>query len=271
MGSFFGIDLVTLVKAVGLLGLYAIVFAESGLLIGFFLPGDSLLFTAGFLASQGYLNIWFLSIGCFIAAALGDSLGYTFGVRVGRRIFRRQQSFLFNPKHLERAERFYEAYGPKTIVLARFLPVIRTFAPILAGVGRMRYPVFLRYNLIGALIWGAGMPWAGYLLGRYVPGVDRFLIPIVTVVIIVSMIPSFVTFLREPERRAWLALKFRAEMRRPAVRISVGVFLVAFGFVALLLPLFPFAWMGFIGLELLGLRTMFLGKIRAFQARLRRH
>src|SRR3989344_2568779 len=135
----FPIDLTVLIKAVGLLGLFGIVFAESGLFVGFFLPGDSLLFTAGFLASQGFLNIWIFAPLAFIAAFLGGNFGYAFGRRVGPAIFTRERSLFFHKEYLERARIFYEAHGGKAIVLARFLPVIRTFAPILAGVGRMRW------------------------------------------------------------------------------------------------------------------------------------
>src|SRR3989344_2440518 len=136
-------DLVTIIKTAGYAGIAFIVFAETGLFIGFFLPGDSLLFTAGFLASQGYLNIIILILFSFAGAVLGDSFGYYFGRRVGPAIFTRQDSLLLDREHINRAQRFYEKYGAKTIILARFVPVVRTFAPILAGVGSMRYPVFL--------------------------------------------------------------------------------------------------------------------------------
>lgn len=210
MEALLGIDLISLIKAVGYLGVFAIIFAESGLLIGFFLPGDSLLFTAGFLASQGFLDIWFLAIGCFIAAAAGDSVGYAFGYRIGPRIFQREESLFFNPKNLERAQRFYEMHGGKAIVLARFLPFIRTFAPILAGVGAMRYPTFLFYNIFGAAIWALGVPFAGYFLGRLVPGVDRYLVPIVIAVIILSALPSFYHVLKNGEHRRYVWRSIRS-------------------------------------------------------------
>lgn len=190
-------DTSALIEAVGLAGLFFIVFAESGLLIGFFLPGDSLLFTAGFLASQGFANIWTLIIGCFLAAVLGDNAGYAFGKRVGSRIFKREQSLLFKPENLERARRFYAVYGGKTIVVARFLPVIRTFAPILAGVGVMPYSIFLFYNLLGGALWAIGLPLGGYFLGSAIPGADRYIIPIVLIIIIVSALPGGIQFLRE--------------------------------------------------------------------------
>ena len=187
---FFGIDLESFIKTAGYLGLFFIVFAESGLFIGFFLPGDSLLFTAGFLASQGYLNIWILAPITFIAAILGDNFGYAFGRRVGPVIFRREDSILFHKDHLERASKFYATHGPKTLVLARFLPIIRTFAPILAGVGQMHYRVFFTYNILGAVLWALGMTVLGYLLGATVPNADKYLIPIILAIIIVSILPT---------------------------------------------------------------------------------
>lgn len=184
------LDPLFLINAVGLLGVFLIVFAESGLLIGFFFPGDSLLFTAGFLASQGFINLWFLVVGAMIAAVLGDSAGYWLGAKFGPKIFSREDSFLFHRQHLERTKIFYERYGRKTIILARFMPIVRTFAPILAGVGRMEYKVFFAYNLIGGIVWGGGLPLAGYVLGSLVPGVDRFLWPIIALIIIFSFIPA---------------------------------------------------------------------------------
>lgn len=195
--EFFNLDLETLIRSAGYVGLFAVIFAESGLFIGFFLPGDSLLFTAGFLASQGYFNIWVLTAGCFLAAVLGDNFGYAFGRRVGPRIFRREDSVLFHREHLERARRFYERHGGMTLVLARFLPVIRTFAPILAGVGRMRYPLFFFYNVAGAALWAIGLTALGYWLGRAVPDVDRYLLPIVLVIITLSALPGGIQLLRE--------------------------------------------------------------------------
>jgi len=182
-------DLVPLIKTAGYFGIFFIVFAESGLFIGFFLPGDSLLFTAGFLASQGYLNIWILTALAFVGAVLGDSVGYAFGRRVGPKIFTREDSIFFHKDHIMRAEKFYEAHGPKTIVLARFMPIVRTFAPIVAGIGHMRYRTFIFYNVIGGALWGIGLPSLGYLLGNTIPDIDRFLIPIIIGIIVVSALP----------------------------------------------------------------------------------
>lgn len=185
-------DLVELIKAVGYLGLLGIIFAESGLLVGFFLPGDSLLFTAGFLASQGLLSLPVVIFVCFIGAVLGDSFGYGFGRRVGPAIFKRDDSALFHKDHLARARRFYQQYGGKTIVLARFIPVVRTFAPILAGVGHMAYRRFLGYNIVGAVLWAIGLPLVGYFLGNIIPNVDRYLLPIIALIIILSVLPGIV-------------------------------------------------------------------------------
>ncbi len=170
--------------------IWAIIFAESGLLIGFFLPGDSLLFTTGFLASQDILSIQYLTLGCFVAAVLGDSVGYMTGNRFGRNLFRREDSWLFHKKHLVSAQGFYEKYGKKAIVLARFVPLVRTFAPIVAGIGAMDYRTFLSYNVIGGLIWTFGVTLLGYSLGAVIPDVDNYLLPIILTVIVVSLLPS---------------------------------------------------------------------------------
>ena len=196
-----GIDLVSLIKAAGYVGIFLIVFAESGLLIGFFLPGDSLLFTAGFLTSQGYLHIIPLATLTFIAAVLGDYFGYAFGRKVGPAIFTKEDSLLFSKDHIKKAQDYYEKYGAKTIVLARFIPVVRTFAPIVAGVGEMKYSTFFAYNLIGGLIWGLGMPLLGFFLGSTIPNIDRYLVPIILFIIVASMIPPFWHFFKEKHHR----------------------------------------------------------------------
>lgn len=265
MEFFFGIDLAMFIQTIGLFGLWAIVFAESGLLIGFFLPGDSLLFTAGFLASQGFVNIWILAGGCFLAAVLGDNVGYAFGRRLGRRIFEREESLLFNPRNLRRAERFYEEHGASAVILARWLPAIRTFAPIVAGVGLMRYRKFLAANIVGAGFWALGMPLLGYFLGSVIPGADRYLIPIVIMIIVLSFLPPLVAGLRDPERRGrvWGYLRQNI-LAYPPVRKTVGVTLVLFGIIALILPGFPFAFVGLVGLKLLGVPLPFEKRLRAW-------
>ena len=181
----------------GYILLVAIVFTETGLLVGLFLPGDSLLITAGLLAGAGKLDIWWLNALLIAAAIVGDSTGYAIGVRLGPRIFTREKSLLFNPKHVVRTQRFYEKYGPKTIVIARFVPIIRTFAPVLAGVGRMRYRRFLTYNVAGGIGWVASMTWAGYLLGQTVPNISKHIHVLVIVIIVLSSIPIAVEVYRE--------------------------------------------------------------------------
>ena len=180
-----------LIRVGGYTALVIIVFAETGLLAGFFLPGDSLLVTAGLIAASpdGPLHILLL-IGLLCAAAItGDSTGYAIGYHLGPRIFNREDSRFFHRGHLLRTQRFYERYGPKTIVLARFVPFVRTFAPTVAGVGRMRYPLFLFYNVAGGVGWVCGMTLTGYFLGRLVPNIERYLHLIVGGIIFLSMIP----------------------------------------------------------------------------------
>lgn len=178
-----------LVRWGGYLVLVAIVFTETGLLIGFFLPGDSLLITAGLVAGAGGLNIWWLNVLLMAAAIVGDSVGYAIGFRTGPRIFTRQDSLLFNRRHLIRTREFYERYGGKTIVLARFIPIIRTFAPLVAGVGQMAYRRFVFYNVFGGIGWVASMTWAGYLLGRTIPNIHQYVHLIVAVVVLLSVLP----------------------------------------------------------------------------------
>ena len=194
------IDLVSLIKAVGLIGVFVVVFAESGLLIGFFFPGYSLRFTAGFLASQEYFHIVLLMALCFFGAVLGDSVGYSFGRRVGRRIFTREDSLFFRKAHLQTTEEFYSRHGGKAIVLARFMPVVRTFAPIVAGIGRMRYADFLFYNIIGGALWALGLTGLGYFFGSAIPDVDHYLLPIVGAIIIFSIAPPLVYAWRHKSR-----------------------------------------------------------------------
>jgi len=182
--------------------LVGIVFAETGLLIGCFLPGDSLLITAGLLAAAGHLNIWWINALLIAAAIIGDSVGYAIGARLGPRIFTREKSLLFNPQHVLRTRHFYEKYGPKTIVIARFVPIIRTFAPVLAGVGMMEYRRFLTYNVLGGIGWVVSMSWAGYLLGQAVPNISRHMHVLVIVIIVLSCVPIAVEVYRERRKAA---------------------------------------------------------------------
>ncbi|KXK09148.1 MAG: Inner membrane protein YqjA [Microgenomates bacterium OLB22] len=194
-------SLETILPTIGYAGITAIIFAESGLFFGFFLPGDSLLFTAGFLASQGFFDIVPLSILCFVAAVAGDSVGYYFGKKVGPRLFTRKDSLLFHKEHISKAQHFYEKHGKKTIVLARFLPLVRTFAPIVAGIGSMPYGTFFAYNVFGGLIWAVGLTWAGYFLGKSIPDVDAYLLPIVLFIVFISVAPTAWHILKDPAQR----------------------------------------------------------------------
>ncbi|MCX6780998.1 MAG: VTT domain-containing protein [Candidatus Magasanikbacteria bacterium] len=187
-------NLVALITAGGYLAVAGIIFAESGLLIGFFLPGDSLLFTAGFLASQGYLNIVVLVVLACIAAVAGDSLGYSIGKKFGRKIFTREDSIFFDKKHAERAEAFYKMHGGKAITLARFMPIVRTFAPVVAGIANMPYHTFFFYNVMGAFAWAAGVPLIGYFAGSYIPNVDHYLFPIILGILVLSILPGAIHF-----------------------------------------------------------------------------
>jgi membrane-associated protein len=178
-----------LVRWGGYVALVAIVFTETGLLIGFFLPGDSLLITAGLVAAAGGLDIWVLNGLLSVAAIVGDSVGYAIGYRAGPRIFTREDSRWFSKRHLVRTREFYERHGGKTIVLARFIPIIRTFAPVVAGVGQMEYRRFLAYNVLGGIGWVVSMTWAGYLLGQAIPDIGRYIHVVIVVIVILSVIP----------------------------------------------------------------------------------
>ena len=202
-------DLVSLIQTVGYLGIFAIVFLESGLLVGFFFPGDSLLFTAGFLASQGFFDIKILIAGCFIAAVAGDSIGYYIGAKLGPKLFKKDNSIIFHKKHLERAQRFYDKHGGKTIILARFIPVIRAFAPVVAGAGKMNYKKFLTFNLFGGVLWAIGVTLAGYYLGSLIPDVDKYLLPIVGLIVIASILPVLHHGLVDAEIRASIIRKLK--------------------------------------------------------------
>jgi len=187
--SLLHLDPALIITTVGYAGVFAIVFAESGLFFGFFLPGDSLLFTAGLLAATGVLSLPILLILIPLAAVLGDSVGYWFGAWLGPRIFTKQDSFFFSIKHVERSQHFYQKYGPRAIILARFIPVVRTFVPIVAGVGSMKYATFLTYNIIGGIGWGLGITLLGYFLGRVIPNAENYLLPIIAVIIVISFLP----------------------------------------------------------------------------------
>jgi membrane-associated protein len=202
-----GVDLIDFIKWAGILGVAIVIFAESGLLIGFFLPGDSLLFTAGFLVNAGFftINIHVLVLLLFIAAVIGDSVGYTFGRKLGPHVFTRPNSLLFKQENIKKAQHFYEKHGGKTIIIARFIPVIRTFAPVVAGVGKMEYKHFLGYNLIGGFLWAAGITYLGYFVGAWFTragiDIDQVLLPIIAGIIVVSVLPPAIHILKDKKQR----------------------------------------------------------------------
>jgi membrane-associated protein len=189
-------------------GLFFIIFAETGLAVGFFLPGDSLLVVAGLFAAAGKLNLWIMLITLFIAAVVGDAVGYYSGKKMGKAIFSRPKSRFFNPKHLEKAHAFYEKYGGKTIIIARFVPIVRTFAPIVAGAADMKYKDFLSYNIFGGFLWVTSMLLAGYFLGGLIEqivqnlfGIEGFKLEdhidkVVIVIVFLSILPMIIEYLK---------------------------------------------------------------------------
>ena len=186
-----------LIRWGGYIVLTVIVFTETGLLIGFFLPGDSLLVTAGLLSAQGFLNLYVMGAVLSVAAIAGDSVGYAIGRTTGPRIFTRDDSLFFNKKHLYRAHAFYEKHGGKTIVIARFMPIIRTFAPVVAGVAEMRYRDFIAYNALGGIAWVWGMLLVGHTLGRSVPGIRQHIDLVILAVVLLSLLPGAIGWLRQ--------------------------------------------------------------------------
>ncbi len=198
------LDLRTLIQTFGYPLVWSIVFAESGLLVGFLLPGDSLLFVAGFLCSLSRtgLDIRVMAFGCFVFAVLGDSVGYYTGKRFGRKLFDKEDSKFFKKKHLVAAEEFFDRQGKTAIILARFMPFIRTFAPIVAGIAAMRYQTFMQYNVVGGFVWAIGLTLLGYFMGRTIPAdqIDQYLIPITLGIMFVSLAPSIFHILKARQR-----------------------------------------------------------------------
>ena len=210
-GAVPGLDLVDLIIGLGIFAVLIVIFAESGLLIGFFLPGDSLLFTAGALYATGILpgnvpiNIHFFVILLFIAAVLGDSVGYWFGRKAGPRIFKKPDARIFKQAHIQNAQNFYEKHGGKTIVMARFVPIVRTFAPIVAGAGKMDYRRFLGFNLIGGFLWTFGITYLGYFAGKALIAagieIDSVILPIIALIILISVLPPAIHILKDKKNR----------------------------------------------------------------------
>jgi membrane-associated protein len=211
------LDLVELIETVGYVGLFAIVFAESGLFFGFFLPGDSLLLTAGLLASRHRLNIFVLIPLLFVGAVLGDTVGYWFGAKTGPPLFNRPSSLLFRRENLLKAKAFYDKHGGKTITLARFMPFIRTFAPIVAGAVRMEYRRFLLFNLAGGLAWAVGVTVLGYYLGAAfgtIEGIDRYFTLLVLAFFFIPGLPTVIHLWRDNRERILAWVRGRLTRRR---------------------------------------------------------
>jgi len=190
-------DVEFLVRTGGLLVLIVIVFIETGLLVGFFLPGDSLLVTAGIFAARGDLDLLTLNITLSLAAIAGDTVGYGIGARTGPKIFTRENSFFFNRKHLISAKEFYDRHGGFTIFIARFVPIIRTFAPVVAGVGAMQYRKFISYNVFGGIFWVMTTTLTGYFLGTMIPNIQEHIHVVIAIVIVLSLLPALVKFAQE--------------------------------------------------------------------------
>jgi membrane-associated protein len=195
------LDPATLLETGSYVILFGIVFAETGLLAGFFLPGDSLLFTAGVFAAvppteDAQLNIVIVVVGCFIAAVAGDQTGFYIGHKMGPSLFRKPDARLFKQEHVHRAREYFDEHGPKTVILARFVPIVRTFTPVLAGVGKMEYRTFITYNVVGGLIWAVGIPLLGYTVGDAIgaDNIDKYLLPIIGVVILASVAPALLEY-----------------------------------------------------------------------------
>jgi membrane-associated protein len=203
------LDPQSLLETFGIIGLFAVVFAETGLLIGFFLPGDSLLVLAGLVCAVGaqsnldiHLNLAVVLIGLFISASAGAQTGYYIGLKAGPALFRRPDSKLFKHEYVEKAQHYFDKYGPKTIVLARFIPIVRTFANPMAGVGRMPARAFTLYNLVGAAMWAVGVTMVGFVLGKTIPSAEDHLLVIEGVIIALSLVPIGIEVVRHRRQRA---------------------------------------------------------------------
>ncbi len=203
------IDIPELVKTAGYVGLFGIVFAETGLFFGFFLPGDSLLFTAGILASQGYLNIGITCLLLFVAALCGDNVGYLIGKHAGPKLFTRPKSLLFNPEHLKKSHEFFERHGGKAVIIARFVPVVRTFSPIVSGLARMPYLKFMFYSVVGGLLWAVGLTLLGYWLGTTVPNVEQYVAPGIIIFILLSVSPGMYRMFKDKKSQTALLGLFK--------------------------------------------------------------
>lgn len=222
-GAVPGLDLVDWIIGLGIFAVLIVIFAESGLLIGFFLPGDSLLFTAGALYATNILpgnvpiNIHLFVVLLFIAAVLGDTVGYWFGRKAGPRIFNKPDAKIFKQAHIQNAQKFYEKHGGKTIIMARFVPIVRTFAPIVAGVGKMDYRRFLSFNVIGGFVWTFGITYLGYFAGKAIVAagidIDTVILPIVALIVLISVLPPAIHILKEKKNRQAILGSIKKQFR----------------------------------------------------------
>ncbi len=201
-----------IIQAGGILLVAAIIFAESGLLVGFFLPGDTLLFGAGLAASQGRLSLVWLVFAVIVAAVVGDNVGYSIGRRTGHRLFKKKDGILFHQDHIDRAERFYNKHGGKTIIMARFVPIVRTFAPVVAGIGKMPRERFFAFNVVGGILWGVGMPLLGFFLGSRIPHLDEYIEWVLIAVVVVSFALSFGHLLKDKKTRKLIISKVKLNL-----------------------------------------------------------
>ena len=207
-------DIDTLIATGGIALIAAIVFAESGLLIGFFLPGDTLLFGAGLAASQGKISLPWLLVAVIIAAIVGDNVGYSIGRRAGPRIFKRKDGILFRQEYLTKSEGFYEKHGGKTIILARFTPIVRTFAPVVAGAGKMTRKRFMLFNVLGAFLWGGLLPILGYSVGGRIPHLDKYIEIVIIGVMVASIALAFAHILKDPKTRDMIITSIKNQLSK---------------------------------------------------------
>lgn len=207
-------DVNHIIQAGGILIVALIIFAESGLLVGFFLPGDTLLFGAGLAASQGKISLIALVFATILAAVIGDNVGYSIGNRMGRKIFTKKDGVLFRKEYIATAEKFYEKHGGKTIIMARFTPIVRTFAPVVAGASNMNHRRFFIFNVIGGITWGAGMPLLGYFLGKRIPGLDKYMEIVILGVVVISIVAAVGHILRDQKTRQSLKAHLHTHAKR---------------------------------------------------------
>jgi len=220
----FGLNIEKLLQRFGILAVGGIVFAESGLLIGFFLPGDTLLLSAGVFAAQapGKFLLVELIVVTVLAAIIGDNVGYSIGRRMGPRLFKKKDSLFFRHENVQRAEAFYEKHGGKTIILARFLPVIRTFAPVVAGVGKMPRQRFMLFNIVGGTLWGTGIIIIGYLVGQRIPNLDKYILPVFAAVTVLTFGPALYHLFKDKDSRRRFSDKIKLSVRNIFLNKKIG-------------------------------------------------